>query len=530
MFSLKRIRWYTREWVAAALFLALVAVGVSVYRPPWRSSRYRLAISAGSVNGLRHLIAMRLKDDAAVHGLILSIEGTKGSVDTLNLVDAGQLNLALVQGGLDSRFHPHVRQVAALYVEPLHLLVKTEIHAQVSAHLTALKGMRVNVGEVGSGTRELAIDVLRFAGLVPRRGDGEGDYRAETMDYDTLLTKRADQLPDAIFTVSALPSPLVRSLSLRNYQLVSLPFGAAYVLDALNRRDLRSQPVSSEEANDVAKVHIYPAQIPAFTYGLDPPMPTSDLSTFGPRLLMVAHEDVPQEAIRRVLETMFSPPFAQISKPTLDAKLLETPSEYPLHPGTNQYLEHNKPMLAGDVIDILEKACSLAGAIIGASFFLWQWTRQRYRRKRDLGFETYMMKVAAIEERAFDLEMDAHLDIAELLRLQRELVGLKNQALGRFAEGKLQGGEFLSGFVSHVNEARNYLNRLILHQRENLEDRAIHENRPTEAVWIEALGGWDSGRLPQPPGQSALDESPQTGQACAVVDRSDDVGARRPGP
>ena len=496
MFSLKRIRWYTREWVAAALFLALVVVGVSVYRPPWRSSQTRLSISAGSVNGLRHLIAMRLKEDAAAHSLILSIEGTKGSVDTLNLVDAGQLDLGLVQGGLDFRSHPHVRQVAALHVEPLHLLVKKEIHAQVSAHLTALKGMRVNVGEVGSGTHELAMDVLRFAGLVPRRGDGEGDYRAETMDYEMLLAKPTDQLPDAVFTVSALPSPLVRSLSLRNYQLVPLPFGAAYVIDTLNRRDPVSQPGSSGETNDVVKIHIYPAHITAFTYGLDPPMPPADLPTFGPRLLMVAHQDVPREAIRRVLETVFSPPFAQIAKPSLDARLLETPSEYELHPGTSQYLEYNKPVLAGDVIDLLEKACSLAGAVIGAAFFLWQWTRQRYRRKRDLGFETYMVKVAAIEERAFALEMDAHLDIAELLRLQRELLGLKNQALGRFAEGKLQGGEFLSGFVSHVNEARNYLNRLILHQRENLEDRAIHENRPTEAVWTEALGGWDSARLP----------------------------------
>jgi hypothetical protein len=162
--------------------------------------------------------------------------------------------------------------------------------------------------------------------------------------------------------------------------------------------------------------------------------------------------------------------------------------EYPLNAGTEQYRELNKPVLAGDVIDLLEKGTSLAGAILGALFFLWQWLRQRLRRKRELGFESYMLKVAAIDEQALALEMDARLEIKELLKLQAELCRIKNEALARFAEGKLEGGELLSGFVSHVNDARNYLNRLILHERDNLEDQAVKERRTPESVWTEAIG------------------------------------------
>jgi hypothetical protein len=166
--------------------------------------------------------------------------------------------------------------------------------------------------------------------------------------------------------------------------------------------------------------------------------------------------------------------------------------EYPLHPGTLRYRDLNKPVVAGDVIDLLEKEASLAGAVLGAFFFLWQWVRQRLRRKRELGFESYMLKVAAIDEQALALEMEARLEIKELLRLQRELCRLKNEALARFAEGKLEGGELLSGFVSHVNDARNYLNRLILHERDNLEDQAVKERRTTESVWSEALKGMNT--------------------------------------
>ena len=127
MFWRSRIRWYTREWAAAAIFLALVVAGAAIYRSQWRPSSYRLVISAGSVNGLRHRFAERLAEDAAARGLGLRIVGTRGSLEASSLVDSGELDLALVQGGLDPGAYPNVRQVAALHVEPMHLLVREEI-------------------------------------------------------------------------------------------------------------------------------------------------------------------------------------------------------------------------------------------------------------------------------------------------------------------------------------------------------------------------------------------------------------------
>jgi TRAP-type uncharacterized transport system substrate-binding protein len=489
MFSFRRIRWYAREWIAAALFLALVALGAVLLRDQWRPVRYRLSISAGSVQGLRHRITERLAEQAETRGVSLAVVGTSGSWVALDRVEAGQLDFAMVQGGLDPSFHPHVRQVAALLIEPLHLLIKGGTHARVADTLAALKGKRVNIGPVGSGTHELSLDVLRFAGLVPRDERGHGDFAIETLGYDELLDPgRGAELPDAVFTVSSLPSPVARELVLRHYQLVPLPFGEAYALNSLNRRRPAGPDGSGGRPDDVTQVHIYPTHIPAFTYGIDPPAPPQDIATFGPQLLLVANQAVPATAVRRVLETVFAPGFAQLAKPALDVKLLESPPEYDWHVGTRQFLDANKPVLAGEVIDLLEKVSSLSGAVLGAAFFLWQWLRQRYRRRRDLGFESYLVKVAAIEEQALALEMQAQLDIKELLRLQRELAILKNQALNRFAEGKLGGGELLSGFLSHVNDSRNYLNRLILHQRDNLEDQAMSERRPAEAIWHEAMG------------------------------------------
>jgi TRAP-type uncharacterized transport system substrate-binding protein len=504
--SLKRVRWYAREWIAAGLCLAAVGIATAIYFSRSVRRPYRLSISGGSADGLRHQIAQQLATQGASHGLSFSLVATSGSRDALDLVDAHRLDVAFVQGGLDPSLHPRVRQVAALHVEPLHLLVRPALYGAISANLAALKGKTVNLGPPASGTHDLARDVLKFAGLDPNRDQGSVDYTVVTLSYGDLLKEQdAARLPDAVFTVSALPSPVVRALVMRqHYQLVSLPFGEAFALNALNR--LSAQPTTElqDAKSDVSRVKIYPALIPPFTYGVEPPTPPRELATFGPRLLLVANEQVPNRAVQQTLETIFAPSFAQFSKPPLESSLLDVSPEYPVHPGTERFRELNKPLVAGDVIDLLEKGTSLAGAILGALFFLWQWVRQHFRRKRELGFESYMLQVASIEEQALKLEMDATLEIRELLRLQRDLCRLKNTALARFAEGKLEGGQLMSGFVSQVNDARNYLNRLIVHQRDNLEEQAVKERRTAESVWREALGG----KAAEHSDPSTADESP----------------------
>ena len=74
------------------------------------------------------------------------------------------------------------------------------------------------------------------------------------------------------------------------------------------------------------------------------------------------------------------------------------------------------------------------------------------------------------------------------MQLQDELTQIKREALERFAAGELEGEELMSGFLVHASDARDFLIRLILHERENLEDRARAQDRPAEALWNEAVG------------------------------------------
>ena len=492
MVAFGRFRRVAKEWVAAALGLTAIAVAAVVFFHESRPVAYRLTITAGSPEGLRHQMAERLKAVARRRGVLLKVVGASGSTDALERLNAGSLDLALVQGGLDTTDRPNVRQVASLKIEPLHLLVKAEVEPEAgeARGLEFLRGRSVNLSEVGSGTYQLAREVLAFAGLRPPQDASAGDFRAETRSYAALASETdRGRLPDAVFTVSGLPSPVVRHLVARHdYRLVPLRFGEAFALDALHsaRQGPSSPPPRGQGAlTGVDRAHVYNTEIPAYTYSVSPPVPPRPVPTFGTRLLMVARRGASPGAVQRLLEVASA---SGPGGPTLDPASFDLPPEFDWHDGAVAFRDRNKPLIIGDAIDFLEKGTSLAGALLGGAFFLWQWSRQRSRRRRDLGFESYMLKVNTIERRALQTELEAHLDLKELLHLQVELSRLKIDALQRFADGEFEGEELFSGFVNHVNDARDHLTRLILHERENLEEKAARQRRSAESVWYEAVG------------------------------------------
>ncbi len=342
----------------------------------------------------------------------------------------------------------------------------------------------INLGEHGSGTYLLAKEVMAFSGL--RAGT---DYAESTRSYVELEREiDGSRLPDAVFTVSTLPSPVAHHLVRRHhYRLVSLPFCEAFALGALDA-DSTEPPGRDQSAGRIDRRRVYDVTIPAFAYEVEPGVPPEAIHTLGTHLLLIARADVAATTIRRLLEVVFNTPFAKVVLPPLDLKQLELPPELPWHDGTTEFVRRSSPLIAGDAIDLVEKEVSILGVVAGGLFCLIQWLRRRYRRRREQSFESYILRVADLERHALLLARAPTLDLAALLRLQDELSEIKSEALERFASGELEGEELMSGFLVHASDARDFLIRLILHERDNLEDRARAQHRPVEVLWNEAVG------------------------------------------
>lgn len=463
-----------RNRIALGFALLAIVVAITLFFNKTAEPTHRLRLTAGDANGRRHELALILAGLSRSSGLQIEVIPTSGSAAAAAAVAANEVDVALIQGGLDPI--PGVREVGTLYPEPLHLLVRNELAGE---GLTALRGRRVNLSTRGSGTRHLALHALSFVELEPGR-----DFTEDEMSYGEIEAAAPQALPDAFFMVSSLPSPVVAFLiQKRGYRLLALPIG-----HALNIRDFR----------------IGEATIPAYTYEYLPPVPETDLKTIANHLLLIAHPDVNPSAIVELIDLVYGGNFSRAANlPALRAPTADRITEYPLHEGTFLYTRRDEPLLTSEVIDNVESMRSFLVSMAVAMFLVWRW----YSRRKSLGFEAFIDEVTRIERRALELEKKPEMDLHELMVVRQRLSEIKNDALEKFARGGLKGEEFMSSFLTHVTDVRNYLNMMILHERERIEEEAARggstseNDKRMEALWGEAVGEFDGDEDAQIPGK-----------------------------
>lgn len=220
------------------------------------------------------------------------------------------------------------------------------------------------------------------------------------------------------------------------------------------------------------KEHITEAVIPAFTYGANPPVPPADIHTLGMRVLLLTNSRTSDVAVQRVLDPIFRTRFAKLVDPPLSASILAQVPEAPLHPGTVEYLERDQPLVTGDRVGFLANAFTIGAPMVGSFFFLRQWLRRRGVVRRERSFESYILKIAALEACATELGQGGAAGREELGCMYRELGRLKFEALERFSQGTIDGAEMMASFLAHVNDTRLHLNFLIARSGEDRDGAA----------------------------------------------------------
>ena len=194
------------------LFFGVVFMGTAA--TPAAAKTTFVTIGTGGITGVYYptggAIAKIVNQKRKQYGIRCTVESTGGSVFNINAILAGDLDFGVAQSdrqyqavkGIadwkDKGPQTDLRAVFSIHAETVDLIAAVD--ADINS-LEDLKGKRVNIGNIGSGYRQNAIDALEANGL-----SWETDFHAESLKAAEAPGLIQDGRIDAAFYTVGHPS------------------------------------------------------------------------------------------------------------------------------------------------------------------------------------------------------------------------------------------------------------------------------------------------------------------------------------
>src|SRR5262245_11689131 len=292
------------------IFLGLVAVAalVGTYMlfvepPPPR----KIVIATGSPEGAYYKFATEYAKLLKKDGLELEVRATKGSVENLQLLqdDSAGVSVALVQSGVaEEEATTKLEALGSLYREPLWIFYKrttADASAWNTATLSPLAGKRIAIGPAGSGTRSIALLLLKTNNILS--GDGASD--SKTILRDETGPAAAEALKkgeiDAAFFVASIEAP--------------------YIRDLLTADKIELFPMEQQGAY-LRRMHFLAgASLPRGLVDLGKNIPRENVPLVAPTAMLVARKDLHPALVSVLL--------GAVTKVHAKGDLLSNPEEFP---------------------------------------------------------------------------------------------------------------------------------------------------------------------------------------------------------
>lgn len=271
-------------------------------------------------------IAEIINNKQEEYGFRCIAKPTSGSVFNINAIMAGDMEFGIVQS--DSQYEAlngldewkdkgpqkDLRSMFSLYTESITLLASVDSGAKT---IKNLKGKRVYIGEIGSGSRQNAIDALKAAGI-----DWKTDIKVikigKNTDAQSMLMR--GEL-DAFFYTVGHPTTAIKFATVGAKKTLFIPIVNIEALLSKHPYYVKSSiPVSlyPQIAND------------------------EDVKTFGVKATFVTSAKIPDNVVYAITKEVFENLGSlKYSHPTLNMLTKESMVTdgltAPMHPGALQY-------------------------------------------------------------------------------------------------------------------------------------------------------------------------------------------------
>jgi len=294
-----------------------------------------LVLGTGSEGGAYFAFGERYRDILAEEDVELVLKPSSGSVDNLDALTSGDVDVAFMQGGVAPRPPTEgLTALASLFQEPLWIFVRTEFLPGETAptRLDQLRDRRLAIGADGSGTQQVTLDLMINNGIGPadatllKIGGEKAIQALKTGDVDAAFFVAS---PEAAIIRDLLGDPALLLMSferadayLQNYRYLNAVTLAEGAVDLQNNRPKSDVVLLAPVASLVAKSGLHPALVDILVEAAKEVHQSGDIFTPVDRFPATDHLDFPlhPEARRYLAE---GPSFLQRYLPFWGANLLD---------------------------------------------------------------------------------------------------------------------------------------------------------------------------------------------------------------
>jgi len=236
-----------------------------------------ISIGTGSLKGAYFAYGKKYSELFAREDIALNVKSTAGSAENLKLLEADSdgVDIAFVQGGMGALAKTeNLLSLGSLYFEPLWIFHQNGLTLN---RLSDLKGLRVAVGEEGSGTRVLAIQLLELNGINAKN--------TRFLSYDSQ--QAADGLLNNKIDVAFFVTT----------------YRSSYIHPLLKSKSIKLMGLERAEAYALRYHYLYVLKLPEGVIDFEANVPSRDLTLVAPTTQLVARSDLHPALIDLFIQT-----------------------------------------------------------------------------------------------------------------------------------------------------------------------------------------------------------------------------------